>query len=365
MDQTIPRILSFDRFELDLMRGCARVAGRDLELRPKAFRLLGHLAENAGRLVSKQELHDAVWGRVAVSDDALVQCIRELRRKLGDADHVLIRTVPRRGYLLDVGNDLAGKDLPGRAASDVASAPTAPSEAPAAAAPPRPWYARNPARWAAAIVVAALALAPIPAGRWASPPPRDLISAADARQLARLAAEKELPLPAFHITSLAEDVPDAIRRYVGVWVSDTGWAYSDRQLMVIVTSVTRRGDVSGYLVNGPSKPYSRTKGPAFAMAFKGYINAGALRYDGYVGMYLANLDGDGGMEFKLVFQDGVITKARLRQIWSLPKSSRTESAERAGDDVERSAPFVAEKTGTLLSALAGHDGSRLAHGGKK
>src|ERR1043165_4369884 len=102
MDQIIPRILSFDRFELDLMRGCVRVAGRDLDLRPKEFHLLCHLAENAGRLVSKQEIHDAVWGDVAVSDDALVQCIRELRQKLGDADRAVIRTVPRRGYLLNV-----------------------------------------------------------------------------------------------------------------------------------------------------------------------------------------------------------------------------------------------------------------------
>jgi len=106
MDQIIPRILSFDRFELDLMRGCARVAGRDLELRPKAFHLLCHLAENAGRLVSKQELHDAVWGNVAVSDDALVQCIRELRLKLGDTDRRVIRTVPRRGYLLNASREL-------------------------------------------------------------------------------------------------------------------------------------------------------------------------------------------------------------------------------------------------------------------
>ena len=195
---------------------------------------------------------------------------------------------------------------------------------------PRPWYAGGPARWAAAIVVVALALASVPAARSVSPPPRDLVSAADARQLAQLAAEKELPLPAFHITSLAEDVPDAIRRFVGVWVSDTGWAYSDRQFMVIVTSVTKRGDVSGYLVNGPSKPYSRMQGPAFAMAFKGYINAGALRYDGYVGMYLANLNREGSMEFKLIFQDGVTTRARLKPIWTLPKGGRTESAERAG-----------------------------------
>lgn len=321
MDQIIPRILRFDRFELDLMRGCVRVAGRDLDLRPKAFHLLCHLAENAGRLVSKQELHDAVWGDVTVSDDALVQCIRELRGKLGDVDHRMLRTIPRRGYLLDVRESRP----------DITPAAVAPVEAPVVQASPRPWYAGAPARWAAAIaVVVALVFAAGPAGRWAAPPPRDLVSVADARQLARLAAEKELPLPAFHITSLAEDVPDTIRRYVGVWVSDTGWAYSDRSFMVIVTSVTKRGDVSGYLVNGPSKPYSRMQGPAFARAFKGHINAGALRYDGYVGMHLASLDRDGNMAFRLTFQDGVTTTAKLRQIWTLPKGAPTESAERAG-----------------------------------
>lgn len=310
------------------MRGCVRVAGRDLDLRPKAFHLLCHLAENAGRLVSKQELHDAVWGDVAVSDDALVQCIRELRRKLGDADRMLIRTVPRRGYLLNAGKD----------ASDAALAATSPPAATATRALPRPWYAGGPARWAAAILVVALALASGPAGRSVSPPPRDLVSLADARQLAALAAEKDLPLPAFHITSLAEDVPDAIRRFVGVWVSDTGWQYSDRQLMVIVTSVTKGGVVSGYFVNGPSKPYSRTQGPAFTMAFKGHIKAGTMRYDGYVGMYLANLDRDGSMAFKLIFQDGVTTAAKLKPIWTLPKGGPTESAERAGGGATHARP---------------------------
>jgi DNA-binding winged helix-turn-helix (wHTH) protein len=333
MDQIIPRILSFDRFELDLMRGCARVAGRDLDLRPKAFHLLCHLAENAGRLVSKQEIHDAVWGHVTVSDDALVQCIRELRQKLGDIDHTMIRTVPRRGYLLNARKDVAGEDMADKDLPDIALAATVPPDGSATGALPRRWHAGTPARWAAAIVVVALALASGPATRSVSPPARDLVSAADARHLAQLAAEKDLPLPAFHITSLAEDVPDAIRRYVGVWVSDTGWVYSDRQFMVIVTSVTRRGDVSGYLVNGPSKPHSRMQGPAFAMAFKGYVNAGTLRYDGYVGMYLANLDPNGGMEFKLIFQDGVTARARLKPIWTLPKSGRTESAERAGGSV--------------------------------
>jgi DNA-binding winged helix-turn-helix (wHTH) protein/tetratricopeptide (TPR) repeat protein len=97
----LQRVLHFDRFALDLTRGCVRMGDQTIELRPKAFDVLRHLAENAGRLVPKQELYEAVWPNVIVSDDSLVQCIRELRQKLGDTEHRLIKTVSRRGYLLD------------------------------------------------------------------------------------------------------------------------------------------------------------------------------------------------------------------------------------------------------------------------
>ncbi len=96
------RVLRFDRFALDLTRGRLRAGKQDIDLQPKAFAVLCHLAENAGRLVPKQELYDAVWPNVVVSDDSLVQSIGELRRKLGDREQRLIKTVSRRGYLLDV-----------------------------------------------------------------------------------------------------------------------------------------------------------------------------------------------------------------------------------------------------------------------
>src|SRR5215471_6772679 len=96
-----PRVLYFDRFSLDFARGCLRVDEEDIELRPKAFEVLKYLTENAGRLVGKQELYDAVWPNVIVSDDSIAQCIRELRSRLGDDNHSLIKTVSRRGYLLD------------------------------------------------------------------------------------------------------------------------------------------------------------------------------------------------------------------------------------------------------------------------
>jgi DNA-binding winged helix-turn-helix (wHTH) protein len=94
-------VLRFDRFSLDLTRGCLRVGEQEIALRPKAFEVLRYLAESAGRLVAKKELYEAVWPNVIVSDDSIAQCIRELRSKLGDGDHSLIRTVSRRGYLLD------------------------------------------------------------------------------------------------------------------------------------------------------------------------------------------------------------------------------------------------------------------------
>src|SRR5215467_9535688 len=101
MHQAVHGILRFDRFALDLTRGCLRCGEEEVALRPKAFEMLRYLAENAGRLVSKQEIYAAVWPNVTVSDDSIAQCIRELRDRLGDNDHSLIKTVSRRGYLLN------------------------------------------------------------------------------------------------------------------------------------------------------------------------------------------------------------------------------------------------------------------------
>ena len=63
--------------------------------------MLSYLVMHAGRLVSKQELMESVWGDVAVTDDSLVQCLIEIRRALGDG-HDVVKTIRGRGYLFDV-----------------------------------------------------------------------------------------------------------------------------------------------------------------------------------------------------------------------------------------------------------------------
>ena len=96
------RLYRFEAFELDPVRHMLSRGGERIEVRPKTFELLRLLAENAGRLMSKDEIMRAVWPDVVVTDDSLVQCVHELRQALSDAEQRLIRTVPRRGYLLDV-----------------------------------------------------------------------------------------------------------------------------------------------------------------------------------------------------------------------------------------------------------------------
>src|SRR5262249_14166390 len=93
--------LRFDRYVLDLDRGCLLREGSELALRPKTFAVLCHLVENCGRLVSKDELFTAVWPDLAITDDVLVQSIGELRRALGADGTRLIKTIPRRGYRLE------------------------------------------------------------------------------------------------------------------------------------------------------------------------------------------------------------------------------------------------------------------------
>jgi adenylate cyclase len=90
--------LRFDRYVLDLDRGCLLLDGNEIALRPKTFAVLNHLVENSGRLVSKDDLFAEVWPNIATTDDTLVQSIGELRRALGDDGSRLIKTIPRRGY---------------------------------------------------------------------------------------------------------------------------------------------------------------------------------------------------------------------------------------------------------------------------
>lgn len=87
-------------YRLDVRRGVLERDGRPVTIRPKTFTLLCYLARNPGRVVDKEELAQAVWGGRAITDDALTQTIKDIRRVIEDRGGHFLRTVPRRGYML-------------------------------------------------------------------------------------------------------------------------------------------------------------------------------------------------------------------------------------------------------------------------
>jgi transcriptional activator of cad operon len=76
--------------------------GKTVRLDFRAMRLLLCLAEQAGEVVSSDELLNQVWHEVAVSQDSVYQAVTSLRRHLGDdpKNPAYIETVPRLGYRL-------------------------------------------------------------------------------------------------------------------------------------------------------------------------------------------------------------------------------------------------------------------------
>ena len=91
-----------DPIELDIA-GSALLRGDEvLKLRPKTLAVLVALIERQGDIVSQDELHRLVWGKRHGSDAGPKQCIRELRRLLGDdaSAPTFIETVGRSGYRL-------------------------------------------------------------------------------------------------------------------------------------------------------------------------------------------------------------------------------------------------------------------------
>jgi adenylate cyclase len=96
----VSRPYRFDGFVLDLQRAALVTdMGESVPVRHQSFRLLCLFVENAGRLVEREAITQALWPGLTVSDDSITQCVRDLRRALRDEGQTKIKTVLRRGYI--------------------------------------------------------------------------------------------------------------------------------------------------------------------------------------------------------------------------------------------------------------------------
>ncbi|MBS1788867.1 MAG: PD40 domain-containing protein [Acidobacteria bacterium] len=100
-------VFVFDDIRVDPHFARILKSGSEVPIEPKAFDLLIFLIENRGRLLEKNELLDAVWKDVSVTENALTREIARLRKTLGDDPKAAryIQTVHTRGYrfIADVG----------------------------------------------------------------------------------------------------------------------------------------------------------------------------------------------------------------------------------------------------------------------
>lgn len=89
----------FGDFELSPSRRTLKGPDGEIGLRPKSLDVLIYLVNAAGRVVPKEELLDAVWPDVTVSDESLERCISDIRASLADSNRKILKTISRRGYL--------------------------------------------------------------------------------------------------------------------------------------------------------------------------------------------------------------------------------------------------------------------------
>ena len=123
-----PGRFRFERFSLDVRDRQLRRDDAPVELNGRYLDALALLVGEPGRLVSKDRFLAEVWRGVPVTDEALTQCIKTLRRQLGDdaGRPRFIETVPKHGYRFIAPVERIETDAvsgPGVAAPAVAAGP--------------------------------------------------------------------------------------------------------------------------------------------------------------------------------------------------------------------------------------------------
>jgi len=90
----------FQPFRLDTVNHCLWCAEERVRLTPRAFDVLRYLVEHAERLVTQDEILEALWPETYVNPEVIKQYIRGIRKALGDDPEKpsYIETFPRRGY---------------------------------------------------------------------------------------------------------------------------------------------------------------------------------------------------------------------------------------------------------------------------
>jgi DNA-binding winged helix-turn-helix (wHTH) protein/tetratricopeptide (TPR) repeat protein len=196
-------VLRFLGFELDRQR--AELRGPDgvvLRIRLRTLEMLKVFATNPGRVLSKQELMEAVWPDIHVGEDSLFQSIRELRTALGDEQRQIIKLMSGRGYLFAATvSDTTEADAPEDAN------PAIGTEAKNKPAPGRHDFSLR--RRAALVAMAVLGISALAAAVWL---PRRLTGSPVTVAVMPMAAATDDPLAARMAAGVTRDLGDGLAK---------------------------------------------------------------------------------------------------------------------------------------------------------
>jgi len=164
----------FAPFRLDANNHCVWRNGERVPLPPKTFDVLHYLVEHPGRLVTTDELLEALWEETYVNPEVVRNYIKQIRKALGDspAEPTFIETVPKRGYqfIASVSDEIpalaeAAKDETGEAHETVDPVQSTGRESTQAAVVVQPRTIRGKRFWAIIIPVAILLIVALLASR--------------------------------------------------------------------------------------------------------------------------------------------------------------------------------------------------------
>jgi hypothetical protein len=159
-----------------------------------------------------------------------------------------------------------------------------------------------------------------------------LFSEADAKRVQAIAERNQLPQPDYRFEIPGAEMPDALRRFVGVWADEKGGPEGrDRKHMLLVTRVDKDGRADGYLMTGPPAPASQTPSPPNFFRIAGAISGDTLNFTNQraTESFKLTLTSDGRLSCFWSHASGLTSFATFEPVWTLVAARQATAKDNA------------------------------------
>ena len=149
----------------------------------------------------------------------------------------------------------------------------------------------------------------------------------DMQRIKTLAAQKDIPLPpTVEVIQPIDDTPEVGRKFIGVWISESGYDTSGRQYAIILTQVIAEGSadmrVIGNTCVGPPTSISPTTIPARCLPLIARIVDGKMTFKNALFETTGTLDLRHHLALEEVWTNGGRARVSLKPVWTLLEAER-------------------------------------------